>query len=72
MMPVLSGTEVLSLIRHDPRLRKLPVLVVSGGGDARRLAMKCGADACLEKPVDAQALLQTTRELANHPRSERQ
>jgi CheY-like chemotaxis protein len=65
MMPNLSGADVLARIRHDPRLRRLPVLVVSGDGNARRLAMQSGADGCLLKPVEAPALLELTKKLAS-------
>jgi CheY-like chemotaxis protein len=64
MMPHVSGADVLSFIRRDPRLRHLPVLVISGDGNARRLAMQSGADGCLLKPVEATVLLALTKELA--------
>jgi CheY-like chemotaxis protein len=63
MMPGLNGADVLTRIRHDPRLAHLAVVVVSGDSNAHRLARNHGADACLFKPVDAAKLL----EVARHP-----
>jgi CheY-like chemotaxis protein len=63
MMPGLNGADVLQRIRRDPRLAHLPVVVVSGDSNARKLADRLGADACLFKPVDVRTLL----EVARHP-----
>jgi CheY-like chemotaxis protein len=76
MMPNLSGVEVLALIRHDPRLQHLPVVVISGDANARNLALRSGASACLLKPLDAGALVDLTRQLTSqvgdHDLSDRQ
>src|SRR5687768_16141835 len=37
MMPVMSGWELMRHVREDPALRSLPVVVVSGAGDAHPL-----------------------------------
>ena len=50
MMPVMSGWEVLDILRGDERLNAIPVVVVS--------AMTApGARACVAKPVDLGSLL---------------
>ncbi len=50
MMPVMSGWEVLDILRADDHLNAIPVVVVS--------AMTApGAKACVAKPVDLGSLL---------------
>ncbi len=64
MMPNLSGCDVLALMRGDRRLAHVPVLVLSGDGNARKKAVRCGADECLLKPVEAEELLASVHRLA--------
>ncbi|MBB4821806.1 PAS domain S-box-containing protein [Pseudomonas alcaligenes] len=61
-LPDGDGLEVLDYVRRTPRLRGMPVLVVSAAVDEASLseARRRGADACLTKPVD----LQQVRRLA--------
>ena len=49
-MPVMSGFEVLSAMRVNPKWEKIPVIVMSGtkGFSAGHL----GVIACIEKPFD--------------------
>ena len=57
-MPGLDGTEVLAYIRRDPRLRKVPVVVITSDDqpETRQQVMKGGAQAMLIKPVTIDAL----------------
>jgi len=58
VMPGISGIGVLKQIKDDPKLRHVPVLMISGY-DERQGAIQCfelGAEDYLSKPVD-QALL---------------
>ncbi|MCX6059339.1 MAG: response regulator [Chloroflexi bacterium] len=57
-MPGVDGTEVLAYIRRDPRLRKVPVIVVTSDDqpETRHLVMKAGAQAMLIKPATIDAL----------------
>jgi CheY-like chemotaxis protein len=50
MMPVMSGWELMRHVREDPALRSLPVIVVSGAGDAQGLPE--GILGAVPKPVD--------------------
>jgi CheY-like chemotaxis protein len=53
MMPDLSGLEVLSYMRRDPRLAYVPVMIVSAKGlpaDVRQ-GLQAGASIYLTKPV---------------------
>jgi CheY-like chemotaxis protein len=53
MMPDLSGLEVLRLMRGDPRLERIPVIVVSARSTPYdiRSALEAGATGFLTKPV---------------------
>jgi CheY-like chemotaxis protein len=62
MMPVMSGWELRTQLRADPRLADVPVLVLSGRGGASPGAAP-EADAFLGKPFDAARLLATVGRL---------
>jgi two-component system, chemotaxis family, sensor histidine kinase and response regulator WspE len=50
-MPRMDGIELVSLIRKDPRLKSLPVMIVSYKDleEDRRRGLECGADCYLTK-----------------------
>lgn len=60
MLPTLDGYRVLKLLKSDERYRDIPVVVITARADAQdwALALECGADACLTKPVNLEMLLQ--------------
>ena len=53
MMPDLSGLEVLNKMRRDPRLARIPVVIVSAKGlpSDVKVGLEAGAAAYLTKPV---------------------
>jgi len=55
-MPVLDGAGLLALVRADPRLRQLPVLLITAFGSLAG-GICTQADGCLHKPIDLDALL---------------
>ena len=58
-MPVMSGVELLGIVRSTPRFAGMKVLMFSGGGITEDVdaALAAGADAYLLKPFDAARLL---------------
>ena len=54
VLPDGDGLEVLDAMRRDPRLRAVPVLVISAAADEQIFeeARRRGAQACLAKPID--------------------
>lgn len=52
-MPGVDGTEVLAFIRREPRLMKVPVVVITSDDqpETRQQVMKNGAQAMIIKPV---------------------
>ena len=60
MMPQVDGWGVLHLLKGDPDLATIPVVLVTANQD-RSLGFELGAVAFLTKPVDREALLDTIR-----------
>ncbi|MBI1797223.1 MAG: response regulator [Candidatus Eisenbacteria bacterium] len=59
MLPRLSGERVCEVLRGDPQLRGVPIVVLSARvGESERLrAFAAGADAFLSKPYDVAQLM---------------
>jgi len=57
-----DGFDVLATLRGEPELASIPVVVVSGNDQAAR-SIAAGARCYLAKPVDANDLLTTVREV---------
>ena len=57
-MPGIDGTEVLAYIRREPRLMKVPVIVITSDDqpETRQRVMQGGAQAMLIKPATIDAL----------------
>ena len=50
MMPVMSGTELLHILREDPELSRIPVIVLTADQDAEVETLKLGANDFIQKP----------------------
>lgn len=57
--PGMSAQRFRALMVATPALRDLPVVVVSGDPNIRRIAGSIGASAAIEKPIDVDRLLET-------------
>jgi len=57
-MPGVGGIEVLSFLRREPRLEKVPVIVITSDDqpETREKVMKLGATALIIKPATIDAL----------------
>jgi len=53
-MPIMTGRELLAKLHEDTRFEGIPVMIISGEGDARDL----GATQVLRKPLDVSRLLE--------------
>ncbi len=60
LLPALDGYRVLKLLKSDERYQKIPILVITAKADAEdwALALECGANGCLAKPVRSEDLLE--------------
>ncbi|MGH7162719.1 MAG: response regulator [Planctomycetota bacterium] len=63
MMPGADGYTVLAQIKQDPRLRRVPILLMSGEPAEvhRAIGMDLGATEFVEKPFDPARLLAIVR-----------
>lgn len=64
-LPDMNGTEVLAAIKADPKLRLIPVIILSSHNDPGTVH-KCHMLGCshfISKPVDREKLLAVVREL---------
>ncbi len=66
MMPRLSGFEVLEAVGRSPRLRGLPVVILSARSDDgdRQRGLELGARRILSKPFDVRSLVAEIRQQA--------
>ena len=58
IMPVMSGFEVLEVMRKDEQLSKLPVIVLTAEKDAELAALQMGAADFITKPFDQTEVIQ--------------
>jgi DNA-binding response OmpR family regulator len=56
-MPVLSGDQVLRVLKSNPQTRGLPVIVVSASTEGQKIARDAGASDFLAKPFDIDQLV---------------
>lgn len=58
-LPEMSGLEVVTEVRRDPRLAGLPLLMVTTETELKRVtqALQAGADEYIMKPFDREMLL---------------
>lgn len=58
MMPGMDGLELTARIKTDPKLAKLPIIMVTarGGAEASSTGLACGADDYLAKPFSPREL----------------
>jgi two-component system chemotaxis response regulator CheY len=57
-MPGVKGTEILAYLRREPRLKPVPVFVITSDDqpETRREVMKLGANVMIVKPATIDAL----------------
>jgi CheY-like chemotaxis protein len=58
-LPDMLGHELLALLRADPRLRSIPVIVISADATAQQMdrVLEAGAKDYLTKPIDVDHFL---------------
>lgn len=67
-LPVLDGSSLLALVRHQEELSTLPLVGISvGGSDVRESMLEAGADLFLSKPIVLRDLFFTLERLATQP-----
>lgn len=68
MMPHLTGLDVLSTMRSDPRWKALPCIILTAAGQEQQhqRALELGASEFLTKPFSPKKLYQRAAELSGH------
>jgi DNA-binding response OmpR family regulator len=61
MLPGMSGLEILTALRADPKRRTLPVMMLTARGRDREMAERAGADRFLTKPFANSEILAEVR-----------
>jgi len=67
-LPDLPGTRLLEFMRGDPRLRTIPVVVLSGSNTSSEQALALGAACFVAKPVRMHELVALIDRLAGDHR----
>lgn len=67
-MPGLDGRRVLSILKGDNELRKIPVVVLTTSGDERDVeeCYQLGANTYIQKPVDLDGLFAAIQRLKDY------
>ena len=70
MLPLLDGFRILKLLKMDERYRGIPIIVITARANTEdwTLAMECGADGWLTKPVRMEELLEKVRAIVVNKR----
>jgi HAMP domain-containing protein/signal transduction histidine kinase/DNA-binding response OmpR family regulator len=63
-LPDMDGWSLLDLLKRDAATRQIPVHVISGRRDDRRLSVRLGAVAALEKPASREELVEAIARVA--------
>mgnify|MGYP006304607659 CR=1 FL=1 len=69
-MPGRSGVSVFRELRRDPRLRAVPIIMITGVVELRQAMYRqslAPPEAFLEKPVDPEGLIRQVRSILNLP-----
>jgi CheY-like chemotaxis protein len=67
MMPRLDGTGFVELLRLNPLIASVPVLLVTAAYGAQETAERIGAQACLTKPFELDRLIALVGQLTGAP-----
>lgn len=62
-MPVLSGDQLLGMIRNNPSYSDVPVIIISASRDGEEIAKNHGASAFIAKPFDYENSLSVVNKL---------
>lgn len=62
-LPGVSGTEVLSYLKHEPQFAKTRTVVITANSEAQHKVDELGADLFLLKPVSIPDMLTLVRRL---------
>lgn len=64
-MPVMDGLKLVSLIRQNPELKNLPIIIITteGAEEDKQRGLALGADSYIAKPIQSSHLIKTIQEI---------
>lgn len=64
-MPVMDGLKLVSLVRQDPKIKHVPVIIITteGAEEDRHRGLALGANAYIVKPIQSSHLLKTINDV---------
>ena len=64
-MPVMDGLKLVTLVRQNPKLKYLPIVIITteGAKEDRDRGLALGADAYISKPIQSSSLLKIITEV---------
>lgn len=67
-MPVMDGLKLVSLVRQDPKIKHLPVIIITteGAEEDRQRGLALGANAYVVKPIQQSHLLKVINDVLSH------
>ncbi len=70
-MPVMDGLKLVTLVKQNPKLRELPIVIITteGAQEDRDRGLALGADAYISKPIQSSHLLKVITDLLEKKRS---
>jgi two-component system, chemotaxis family, chemotaxis protein CheY len=64
-MPVMDGLKLVTLVKSNPRLRDIPIVIITteGAQEDREKGLQLGAEAYISKPIQSSGLLKIITEI---------
>jgi two-component system, response regulator len=64
-LPKISGLEILKAVKSDPRMKAVPVVVLTSSGQESdiRMSYQLGANSYIQKPVDFEAFREAVQQV---------
>ena len=68
-MPVMDGLKLVSLVRQNPKIKHLPIVIITteGAEEDRQRGLALGANAYIAKPIQSSHLLKVISEVLDTP-----
>ena len=64
-MPVMDGLKLVTLVKQNPKLREVPIIIITteGAQEDRDRGMALGAEAYISKPIQSSHLIKVITDL---------
>lgn len=64
-MPVMDGLKLVTLVKQNPKLRDIPIIIITteGASEDRERGLSLGAEAYISKPIQSSGLIKVITEI---------